>query len=708
MALDPQYILMQDIEELFVDKDTGLLLANGTVEFWIDDQRNTPKSVYQLTGAPPNYTYTPIVNPMPLNIISTPSSNGVDNVAIYYRPYDDFGDIQLYYIVVKNQAGTIQCTREAWPNTIAANNPAGAGEAARTNLLSNPQFVDVNFDPTQTLSLTVAGAGNYTFNIAPSWDLLLSTSGASTIQVTRTSIAGSSKLATNPAYTLTITPGANTTGVNLIQRLYHNPGIWTANILNQLGWVATSASWGPQASQLTISYVPSTGTPTILLQQTNNTGIFSTFNNTVQIDPSDNTETSTAGYADIFITLPASNPTTLSSIQVISLGEQVLDLPYDQQPVNRQQDFLSHYYKPLLAYKPIPSFLVGWDFPLNPSQFYANGARGTQAIGADKSEYKWDQTIVFQSTDSGVAVSRGTNGGFVMTANGAGQVAVIQYLDQVEARKILSDRASVHISGSTTAAAGSLAGKVTLYATTAVTLPDVDAGTNNSIVATLDATGKPATLNGTNWTEVPRGLGDAYFSLSAASATNSESADINLNGWDMQGAIPTNTATFFAIVVGFAAWADTDTITLNSIGLCAGDIATRPAPKTITETTLDSQRFFWKTFLPNTTPVDNAGVNSGEYIYTTTNTTAGTQPQSSPTIFFPEVMRVTPNIAFFNPSNTGAGQAYNETRNTVCTSTAIVNSSVNGLSMVATPTAGYGIGDLMAAHITADARLGIV
>ena len=72
-------------------------------------------------------------------------------------------------------------------------------------------------------------------------------------------------------------------------------------------------------------------------------------------------------------------------------------------------------------------------------------------------------------------------------------------------------------------------------------------------------------------------------------------------------------------------------------------------------------------------------------------------------------MRAAPTIAFFNPTNTGAaGQAFNETRNTVCTATAVVNSSVNGLSMVATPTAGYGIGDLMAAHITADARLGVV
>lgn len=712
MALDPSYILLQGLEEIFLDKDTGLVLANGTLEFWIDDQRNTPKSVYQLTGAPPNYTYTAVQNPVPLNAISTPSSNGVNNIAIYYRPYDDFGNIQLYYVVAKNAAGTVQFTREAWPNTFASNNPAGAGETARTNLLSNPQFVDVNFDPAQTLTLSIAGAGNHTFNIAPGWDLFVSTVGLSAIQVSRTSVTGSSKLATNPAYTLTITPGANTTAVQLIQRLYHNPGIWTANSLNQFGWVATSASWGPQASQLTISYVPSNGTPTILLQQANNTGIFSTFNNTVQLDPSDNTDSSVTGYADIIITLPASNPTTLSSIQIISLGEQVDDIPYDQQPVNRQQDYLAHYYKPLLAYKPIPSYLVGWDFPLNPSQFYANGTRAAQAIGANKSEYKWDQTIVFQSADSGVAVSRGTNGGFVMTANGAGQVAVIQYLDQTEARRILSDRISVHISGSTTSVGG-IAGKVTLWATTDVTLPVVGAGTNNSLVLTLDATGKPASFNGA-WTEVPRNLGDAYFALTAASATNAESADINLNGWDIANAVPTNTAKFFAIVVGFEAWLDTETITLNSIGMCPGDIATRPAPKTIDETQRECQRFYWKTFNFNTPAADNVGLNTGELNYLSTQ--AGANSNFMQSIYYASPMRTTPNITFYNPKPAGVsvtnGQVWNESNLGSSASVTVSNNTPQTLNFWCQGNGAGGVWGappkLLAVHVVSDARLGIV
>ena len=39
-----------------------------------------------------------------------------------------------------------------------------------------------------------------------------------------------------------------------------------------------------------------------------------------------------------------------------------------QNSVNRQNDYLFHYYNPLLQYKPIESFLIGWDFPVNPAQ----------------------------------------------------------------------------------------------------------------------------------------------------------------------------------------------------------------------------------------------------------------------------------------------------------------------------------------------------
>lgn len=118
MALDPQYIVPINLEEYFVNHDTGEPLANGTIEFWTDDDRTTPKDVFELTGAPPNYTYDALPNPLNLSAVGTPVDNSGNPVAIYYYPYDAFGNIELYYIVVKDSDGIIQFTREAWPNTV--------------------------------------------------------------------------------------------------------------------------------------------------------------------------------------------------------------------------------------------------------------------------------------------------------------------------------------------------------------------------------------------------------------------------------------------------------------------------------------------------------------------------------------------------------------------------------------------------------------
>ncbi len=117
MALDSRYVTTTSLEEIFVDKDSGELLANGTLTFYEDDNRAVPKLVYELTGAPPNYTYTAFPNPITLSSVGTVQDNGGTNTPIYYFPFDANGDVQLYYIVAKNEDGVVQFTREGFPNT---------------------------------------------------------------------------------------------------------------------------------------------------------------------------------------------------------------------------------------------------------------------------------------------------------------------------------------------------------------------------------------------------------------------------------------------------------------------------------------------------------------------------------------------------------------------------------------------------------------
>jgi len=706
MALNPLYIPLYNLQEALLDKTTGLQLAGGWVYCWEDLNRNQLKTVYELTGSPPNYTYTALSNPMVLSNAGTFVDSNGNDIVVYAYPYDAAGNPDNYYIQVFAAPpapfppffpppGTPIFTREAVPGVTATVGPNQTGPSSTENEIVNSQFVQTFFNPAIGMSIAY-NAGTTTTPLAPGWSLITTASGSGTTTITRNSIAGSAAAATNPPYSLSVTPGANITQLILQQQLSNNPNIFASTNPNGTAWISAGIALAPNTNAtVNILYAPqgASQTPT-LLSATNPSGVWKFFNSTTQVNLGSNTATADTGFTGIQIQLPTTGTTTFSSIQIIGLASNVLNVPFNQQTVIQQQTGLAFYNVPLNAYKPVPSYLVGWDFPLNPAQL--GTVFGTQALGINTAFATWDQTLVYQSITSGVSVARDTNGGFQMTSNGAGQVALIQYLDETVARKILSDRISVHISGSTTHAGG-LAGHVTLWACTDANLPTAPL----SVIATIDATGVPATNTGA-WTQVPNLYQNTSFTLQAASTTNSESADISLNGWDLANAVPTNTAHYFAIVIGFAAWANLDTITINSVGLCAGDIATRPAPKSLGETLLDCQRYYWKTFIPGTTPTTNAGLNTG-YLKWQTVSAAGSNIYQ---VNLPTAMRATPTIVLYNPV-----VANNNIRDFTTVSDATTNATANITSKTfqvdGTPIAGA-VADTLGVHATADARLGIV
>ncbi|HDN26504.1 MAG TPA: hypothetical protein ENG03_05315 [Thioploca sp.] len=596
MALDARYILDLTLEPVFRDKTTGLPLAGGKLYFYEDNNRNTLKDVFELSGSPPNYGYSPFPNPIILSSKGTIQDADENNVALYYYPYDSFDNIDLYYIRVTDANDVEQFTREAWPNIVGSNNPLASSNSV-SNSISNSQFPAVLFDPTKPLEIDYTGAGDTIVEIAPDWLLRLSHSGAGTTTVTRTSIVGTSGFVTNPAYTLDITPGVNTTAVELIQRLENDTAIWGPTGDNSNGFVATSVTIAPN-TDLTVFYRPSVpgepGQQTLLSTGVNGSGLFQEFNNTAQLVPFSNTDTSDSGFVDIVFSLSPVNPSRLTSLQVVGLNANDTGIKYQQEPVSKQLDSLSSYYDSRLAAKAIPSHLVGWDFPANPAQFGAVYAAA--AIGVNKSAYVWDQTIVFQSLDSGFNALRSAEGALSLDIDVANtQLALVQYLEEPRARSILNDRISVNIAAKADADVDCV---VSLWYTDDATLPDVNA--NDSVVATLAADGTVATQNG-SWNQVPRsGLGTAELTISP-SATNNFN-DYGLSGWDLQGIAGVNTATFFAIVVSTKALADTNALHFDSISLCSGDIATRPAPKGLSETLSDCERYYEKSYDSNILP----------------------------------------------------------------------------------------------------------
>lgn len=702
MALDSRFVTGVELEELFRDKDTGEPLAFGTVEFFQDDNRVVPKLVYTLQNAanpptPPNYGYVPLPNPITLSAVGTISDNNGNNVPIYYFPFEGTpalsdDSIQLYYVVIRNASGVIQFTREAWPNTTDADNPAGQ-KTSISNQISNPQFVDVSFLPTNPNVLVLTGAATTTIAIAPKWDLVVNHTATTNITVQRTAVAGISAYPGNPPFTLTITPGVNIASVVLRQRFNNNPDIFGRAAGGANGYISASILLAP-ASNLTISYQPSAQPAQLLLTANNVSGVYEEFNNTVQLAVANNPLTGETGYVDILLTLPIVGATTFSNVQIVGLSSNIQDVEYDEITANREKDQLFNYYNALLQYKPIQSYLIGWDFPLNPAQFLGSTV-GPIASGANSSFYAWDQLIIFQSVNNGITVVRAPSGALQVQLMAASQFALVQYLPASIARELLNYPLASNASLLTGAA--NLGFTTSLWYTTDATLPGINV--NNSLVATLNANGKPATLHG-NWTQVPRGgLGDALFTATPSA----NFANYGFSGWELNNQAISNNVTFFAIVFGSTAIAMGTTIDINSISLVPGYIPTIPATKTESEVTADCSFFYQKSFAEGTIPAQGIGTGSGEAL--AAQTTGAVVAGLGPVVTFPVPMYDIPTVILYNPVSANA-QIRNESINADYTLSSAFNISAKGFGTIGTSDAGSALANITGVHWTSDSRLG--
>lgn len=137
MSLDSQYVIASDLQSVFRDKDTGLPLAGGKIIFYKDQARTEGKPVYKLSGSPPNYSYTLLGNEVLLNGAGTIDDGLGNDIILYYKPYDDEGNVELYYVVVENAGEIPQFTREGWPNTI----DTSSSQQDFTNYIPNGQFL---------------------------------------------------------------------------------------------------------------------------------------------------------------------------------------------------------------------------------------------------------------------------------------------------------------------------------------------------------------------------------------------------------------------------------------------------------------------------------------------------------------------------------------------------------------------------------------
>lgn len=648
--------------------------------------------MYVLENTVP-YIPTPVYHDAALTI---PWTDPVQFLANGTLPIDVFWDPSKFYRLEfrhnippapPSQADPLIYLVENYSPTNQVQVPPGGEGVSTENQITNPQFAQMNFSDQYILT----GATNPpAIDIAPGWQLILT--GTGNVTIDRSAFNTNTATQTNAPYALHI----NLTGWSnrpiLRQRFQQNGQNWQNQYISAS---LTGRVNGPD-QQILVRLDASNGQPLEVLMQPQLTNTFTEFSASVLIPPYINLNTPPDSFIDFDVYLNGTGDYYLTSFQVVASGAQEV-FAYEQTTVDRQIDHTFHYWFPDLVRKPIPSYLVGWDFPLNPAQL--GTAFAAQNTGANTGYYTWDQTLLFQTVTSSATVSRGTDGSFQLTCAADGQFALIQYLPKVEAQKIFNNRASVNIAGYTNIANG-IVGNVTLWGCTDANLPNAATGTNLVGVSALSALGVPTMGHGT-WVQMSNVYQNTLFGLelhNAAAPTESL-----LNGWDFAGNAAINTSNFFAIVVAFDPMVVGNIINLNSIGLCSGDLATRPAPKTAVETLSDCQEFYWKTFITSTVPVQNAGADSGYVQYQVVNA-AG---DSVYHVRMQDAMRTIPVIVTYNPAQANAS-IWNFNTTTVAASTSVGNITSKTFTVDAGATGGWASGNILGFHATADARLGIV
>lgn len=697
IPIDGHYIPAFSIEDVLLDKDTGAPLSGGLVYFYRDSQRGTPKPVWQITGTSPNYTFTQLPNPIVLSAIGT-FEDSLDNPVIpYFYPFDAAGAVDLYYINVTNANGVPQFNREAQPYLPQTFSPVDEGSGF-SNEISNPQFATVLFNQTsQSHTFSYTDPAGTVTAIAPDWDILVTGTGTVTVTVTQLTPQGTLNIDSNPGTILQIS-SSNASALQLRQRIFGSPNLWSGGNLSS-SIVAAALSAGTPTIRMIYSQSNGTVVNELLLTAALDSAItYKSYPGQKKIDASTSLDSNPTAYIDIIIDLPVGFTIGITSIQIVFTGDTVIaDVPYDQETNERQIDHLFHYYKPLLDYKPLKSYLVGWDFCLNPGQLGFSTA--SKAIGNNTSYYVADQTIVFQSITNSITT---TLGDFLeLTAVANTQMAIIQYLEFPEAFDLLIQLAiegvSVNVNMTSTVSFPQNL-TVSLWWTANANVPLF--GTT-SFVTALDANGHPSSVVA-GWNELKYEFGPAQFTTTSTNAFKS----FGFSNFVDPARNAFQTAKFFAIVIGSNTVVTGNTLFFNSVSLVPGLIPTIPAPQTSDEVLRQCQKYYQKSFFSSTTPVQNAGLNSGETYGVVTNTVTN----FGPVVRFPSSLRTTPGAGtYYNPVAANA-LIRNITTGVdfISTTTAANTSSLNGFVITGTPDAGAGIGNLIAIHWSADARLGIV
>ncbi len=712
MTLDAKYVVTSDVDTYFVNKDTGQALSNGQLIFYRDSARNVPKAVFELSGAPPNYTYTSMGAVVQLSNSGTVMDSQGANQVIYYYPYiTDVSSgkevLDLYYVVCEDANGVVQFTREAWPNIADSSVSPSQEDAPLNNQISNPTFTNVFVNDIVPTTISVSAAVSQVVPIGPDWDLVLS--GTGSVAVQRVAVSGFESVVSNPPYVLDILVNSGITTCLLRQRMKINSGLWSSST-NELVYLTGSfvaENIGPGTVNVKMYYAQSGGalaSAPVLIVDGTVTGSYSLIQGgTISSIPasSDNNK-GDLGFVDIYLSLVVNTHIRVSSIQLVPSFSAAETVPYNLDSSNRSEAYQGDYYIPNLNAKPLSSYLVGWDFQVNPFQFgRAGGVLQPNPI------YIADQTILYGNF-SGVGTERwdldalhSLQLSFLTASPPTQSMYLLQYLTGDIVKKMLGTPLSVNVNSYQFSGTPPIKMRVYLFRSPAAS--PIPAGTfpNPASIGTIAADGT-FTLTASGWTAIPRsGLDTPVVNLNVTSDINHPDNDIGFSQWKITDSAQINDTSNFAIVVTFSA-GGVAVVKVNSISVVPGNIPCRPAIQSSDEVLRQCQYYYNKSFLPGDTPA-NSVPNGPSYAIQFDPPSTGA---IGPIIRFSSPMRSTPNVLLYNPRNSNS-QICAPDNLSDWSSSAPSKITANGFETSGITPASSAAGVISAVHWSADARLGL-
>ena len=563
---------------------------------------------------------------------------------------------------------------------------------ATDNQITNPQFSIINV----VSPYTVTGTNPASTQVAPGWFLDLG--GTGTAVITQVPLNNTNINPSNAPYALRLTLNGWTEGTVVLRQQFQQNGMLWAN--KTISTAITARVQGaPQG--ITAALFDSNGSLlTTVLPLTNVVSAWTEYLGHGTTDATTNPNTPPGAFVEYRLSLPSNVDIYLTSIQLIVQNISNISEPaFEQDSINRQIDHTFNYYKDPLLYKPIKSYLVGWDFPLNPAQLPFTGSYSAitpKATGDNGGYYAWDQTIVFQAVDSSISITRSTIPAMQVQATNGTQFALIQYLESSSAMNAVFEAyqtgLSVNVRCESTISQNLT---VSLWRTDNASVPTLPA----TLVTGLDARGKPSGVVA-GWVEIPRtGFGNAILT-STGNVT-----DFGFSGWREPSAGASQSTNFFAIVVGSDAIVAPNVFQMMSISLVPGNVPTIPAPQTRDDVLRECSRYYQKSFATTVSPDSATGVINAAFA--NSQVQAASTTANGPTVVFPVEMRTTPSVTLYNPITAASNQI-------VSTANASWNSSVSaqvgtkGFITSGTTPVGSAATQGAFVHWTASAQLGLV